>query len=58
VRAGELHIGSENAPYPKKARITLMGAKEDASIAYSSAIEGGNKVIANINKISMWGMPR
>ena len=58
VRAGELHIGSKDLPYPKQARITLYGAKEEDAIVYDNAIEGGNKLIANVNKISIWGQAR
>jgi hypothetical protein len=55
VRAGELHIGSKEKPYQHKATITLYGEKRSATIVYDSAIEAGNKVIANNNVIRMFG---
>ena len=58
VRAGELHIGSKELPYEKTARITLYGSRVDDTIVYDNAIEGGNKLIANVGKISIWGKAR
>lgn len=58
VRAGQLHIGSQDYPYPKVARITLHGAKDETAIVYDNAIEAGNKLIANVGLVSMWGKPR
>jgi len=58
VRAGELIIGSKDAPYEKNAQITLHGKKAAAAIAYDNAIEAGNKLIANVGLISMYGKPR
>jgi hypothetical protein len=58
IRAGELHIGSEEYPFQYKATITLHGEKEKESIVYDNAIEAGNKIIANIGKIKMYGKKR
>lgn len=58
VRAGELIIGSQAAPYEQNAQITLHGAKETAAIVYDNAIEAGNKLIANVGLVSMFGKPR
>lgn len=37
------------------ARITLYGEKNMETIVYDNAIEAGNKLIANVNKIRMFG---
>jgi len=58
VRAGELIIGSQAAPYEQNAQITLHGAKEAEAIVYDNAIEAGNKLIANVGLVSMYGKPR
>jgi len=58
VRAGEIHIGNETHPYPKKARITLHGEKDNEAIVYDNAIEAGNKLIANVGLIKMFGLQR
>lgn len=58
VRAGELHIGNKSHPYQHNALITLHGAKNDEHLAFDSAIEGGNKLIANTNLVSMYGKSR
>jgi len=58
VRAGEMHIGNETHPYEKNAQITLHGEKNAATIVYDNAIEAGNKLIANVNVINMYGKPR
>jgi hypothetical protein len=55
VRAGELHIGNETHPYPNKARITLHGEKNAEHIVYDNAIEAGNKLLANVGLIKMFG---
>jgi hypothetical protein len=58
VRAGELHIGNETNPYQNNAKITLYGEKNEESIFYDNAIEGGNKVIANVGTVKMFGKSR
>jgi hypothetical protein len=58
IRAGQLHIGSQDYPYPRVAKITLHGKKDETAIVYDNAIEAGNKLIANVGLISMWGRPR
>jgi len=58
VRAGELHIGSEETPYLKNCEITLYGLRNEKAIVYDNAIEAGNKLIANINKVRMYGQNR
>jgi hypothetical protein len=58
IRAGELHIGSEEYPMEKNARITLYGEKNMETIVYDNAIEAGNKLIANVNVLRMYGKKR
>jgi hypothetical protein len=58
VRAGELHIGNETNPYQHNALITLFGEKNAESIVYDNAIEAGNKLIANVNVVKMYGKQR
>lgn len=58
VRAGELIIGTPEIPYLGNAKITLYGEKANQHITYTNAIEAGNKIIANTNKISMHGVNR
>lgn len=58
VRAGILRIGSEDYPFTKKATITLYGTRNEETIVYDNAIEAGSKVLANINKVFMYGIKR
>jgi len=58
IRAGELHIGSHNQSFPHNVTITLYGEKESDAIVYDNAIEAGNKLIANVNKVFIYGKPR
>ena len=58
VRAGELLIGSADAPYQAEASITLYGARADAQIKMSGTVEAGNKIIANTNLVEFYGKPR
>lgn len=58
VRAGHLEIGNETHPFNGSARITLHGEKNMEAMAFDNAIEGGNKLIANVGLIKMFGQPR
>lgn len=58
VRAGELVIGNATHPYEMDGRITLYGEKNAKHIVYDNAIEAGNKLIANVGKVQMYGKPR
>lgn len=60
IRAGELHIGSEEYPILPNisARITLYGEKGAETIVYDNAIEAGNKLIANVGIMRIYGTPR
>lgn len=58
IRTGELHIGSEEKPMQRNARITLYGEKSMQNIVYDNAVEAGNKLIANVNIMRIYGKPR
>jgi len=58
VRAGSLHIGSKNHTYTKKAQITLFGKRDAEAMVYDNGVEAGNKIIANVGTINMYGMAR
>jgi len=58
IRAGELNIGQKEFPYEKNCKIELFGEKDQKAIVYDNAIEAGNKLIANINKLRMFGKKR
>jgi hypothetical protein len=58
IRAGELHIGTEENPHNATAIIKLHGEKDSSAIAYDNTVEVGNKVLANYNVFRMFGMPR
>jgi len=58
VRAGELHIGNETRPHPKNALITLHGLKTEDFNQYPNSVELGNKVLANVGLVKMFGQKR
>jgi len=58
IRMGELHIGAWNQTYEHNAKIELMGEKENQHIVFTGAIEAGNKLIANVGTMKMYGKPR
>lgn len=58
VRYGSLEIGNETHPFNGSARITLYGEKNFEHMAFDNAIEAGNKIIANVGTIKMYGQPR
>jgi hypothetical protein len=58
IRAGELNIGTKEFPMNQSARITLYGEKNQEGIVYDNAIEAGNKLIANVGKLRMFGLSR
>jgi len=56
VRGGEFTIGTKDRPYTNNAVITLVGEKEsDALVIEDQGVEGGNKIIANLGKVLMYG---
>ena len=58
IRKGELHIGSPEHPYIFNATITLYGGKTSEHFVFSTSIDSGNKMIANIGTLRMYGRPR
>jgi hypothetical protein len=55
-----MHVGSEDYPILSNisARITLYGEKGAETMVYDNAIEAGNKLIANVGILRMYGAPR
>ena len=58
VRAGELHIGNKTNPFLGDLTIMLHGEKDAKAIVYDNAIEAGNKLIANLNIMRIYGKQR
>jgi hypothetical protein len=58
VRAGELHIGNKTHPFLGLCTIMLHGEKDAKHIVYDNAIEAGNKLIANLNIMRIYGKQR
>jgi len=58
IRAGELHIGNKTHPFLNKFTIILHGEKDAKAIVYDNAIEAGNKLIANLNVMRIYGKQR
>lgn len=58
VFGGKLTIGSSTAPFTKKAKIVLYGNYDDQFITMPGATEAGNKMIANVGQVKMYGKVR
>ena len=58
IRAGELHVGSPENPFLENCVIELHGDKNSQAIVMDNAIEAGNKIIANVNVLSLYGKAR
>lgn len=58
IRAGELHIGNKTNPFLGNCTIMLHGEKDAKAIVYDNAIEAGNKLIANLNIMRIYGKQR
>jgi len=58
VRAGELHVGSKENPFTDNCNIILYGEKNSQGIVMDNAVEAGNKILANINVVSIFGKAR
>ena len=58
VRAGQLFIGSENSPFNKEAKITLHGRMDDPTLVLGGTISAGNKVLATVGTVAMYGKSR
>jgi hypothetical protein len=48
-------IGSKEKPHNGKVEIVLYGEKNARHIVYDNAIEAGNKLIANLNVMRIYG---
>jgi cell migration-inducing and hyaluronan-binding protein len=55
VQAGQLYIGTADAPFTHNAKIELLGMTEDDTV---QGIDAGNKVLVNTGKVKMYGMNR
>jgi len=56
---GELVIGTKAKPYAMNGKITLFGGRNDEGIAIEEqGVEAGNKIIANLGLISIYGKKR
>lgn len=58
IRAGNLYIGNSTHPFLGQAQITLSGEKEYKHMAYTNAVEGGNKILVNTANMEMHGARR
>ena len=58
VYAGELIIGSQDYPYLYNAQILLEGGRFSTPFAFEGTVEGGNKILANVGTIQMYGRQR
>lgn len=58
VRVGELQVGNSTHPFERNATITLHGLVSDKAMVYQNAIEAGNKIIANVGNVTMFGKKR
>jgi len=56
VYAGELLIGSKEYPYKYNASIELLGDRFANTMAFDNSADGGNKMIANVGTIKMYGI--
>lgn len=58
VRAGELVIGYKSKPFANTAKITLYGEKDARAMVYDNVVEAGNKLIASVGNITIYGKNR
>jgi hypothetical protein len=58
VFGGKLTIGTSLTPYTRKAQIILYGDYDSSFITMPGAVEAGNKMIANVGQIKMFGKVR
>lgn len=58
IRNGEFHVGSKEKPFLSNFTLALFGEKNAETIVYTNAVEAGNKNVANLNKLYMYGKPR
>lgn len=55
VRAGEFFIGDNLTAYNGNATIKLFGEPTDETLAFSIAVEGGNKMLAVVGLVELYG---
>jgi hypothetical protein len=55
VRAGEFNIGTADAPFPKKATITLLGNNTIEYWSFATNIEAGNKNLVVTGAANFYG---
>jgi hypothetical protein len=56
---GELYIGTVDKPFNNVAKITLHGERNEPTIVVQDqTIEAGNKIIANVGRLNMYGKQR
>jgi hypothetical protein len=58
VRGGELNVGNKTHPFQNEARFIMYGNHSSEHIAFSKSVEAGNKIIANVGKVNMYGKQR
>ena len=58
VRAGELFIGSEEAPFENEAKITLHGNQDEETLVLSGTVSAGNKILATVGDVKFYGKSR
>ena len=58
VRAGELNIGTADAPFPNNAEIQLLGDNTEYFWSFSRAVEIGNKNLVITGDVNMYGLER
>ena len=58
IRAGELNVGNKTHPFLNEARFIMYGNHTSEHLAFSNDVEGGNKIIANVGKVNMFGKQR
>ena len=58
IRGGELIIGTEEEPFNRTAQITLHGLMDDETLTLGGTVSGGNKVLATVGDVKMYGLTR
>ena len=58
VRAGELLVGTAEAPFEQNFTIELLGETESETLTLDGLTKAGNKVLVSNNKLEMFGKKR
>lgn len=58
VRGGNLIVGTQDEPFEYDATINLRGSRNSEAISFDSNIAAGNKVLANVGTVMMFGQER